>query len=212
MASLFKRFKKTLPASTSKGSTYYERENTIGNLDDLKKVLEGAPKIPSSKTDVEITFNNIPLNEITLAGLKKKFGAPAYVHKNELIDGHAVLFYRESVNYYKFLIQYHFINNKFFFASNKISSMGVLNDDDINKILSRISNKYLNKEFKDKQGRQMKVTDPNGSIIYTFDDVYFHLLYLVNNETTRNLIEKYADHTTQHFKPSGFKESLDQFI
>ena len=103
MTSLFKRFKKNLPISTSKGSVYYRRENIIGNYDDLKKVLEAAPRIPEVKTDVEITFN-------------------------------------------------------------------------------------------------------------TIDDVYFHLYYLAGNETTQQLIEQYAGHVPEQEGPTGFKESLDQYI
>ena len=212
MTSLFKRFKKNLPISTSKGSAYYRRENVIGNYDDLKKVLEAAPKIPEVKTDVEITFNTIPLNDITIADLKKKFDNPSFVLKNENIDGHMVLFYKDSVAYYKFLIQYHFINNKFFFAGNKISSMGVLNDEDKQKIIGRISKKYLHEDFDNSEGWKIKVIDPNGSIIHTLDDVYFHLYYLAGNETTKGLIKQYAGHVPEQEGPTGFKESLDQYI
>lgn len=212
MSSLFKRFKKNLPISTSKGSVYYRRENIISNYNDLTNVLEADPNIPEAKTDEEISFNTIPLIDITIADLKKKFDNPSYVYNNENIDGHMVLFYKDSVAYYKFLIQYHFINNKFFFAGNKISSMGVLNDDDKQKIIGRVSKKYLKKDFDNTEGWKIKVIDPNGSIIHTLDDVYFHLYYLAGNETTKELIEQYADHTPVQDKPTGFKESLDQYI
>ena len=212
MASLFKRFKKNLPLSTSKGSAYYKRENIISNYDDLKKVLEAAPGIPEAKTAVEISFNTIPLNDISIADLKKRFDNPSFIYNNENIEGHTVLFYKDSVAYYKFLIQYHFINNKFFFAGNKISSMGVLNDEDKQKIIGRISKKYLKKDFQNTEGWKIKVIDPNGSIIHTIDDVYFHLYYLAGNKTTQELIEQYAEHITEQDSPTGFKESLDQYI
>ena len=106
MASFFKRFKKNIPASTtSKGSTYYRRESIISNYGDLKSVLEAAPDIPASNTTEEITFNSLPLKSINFSEVKKKFGNPAYIHDNEHIEGHKVLFYKDSVAYYKFLIR-----------------------------------------------------------------------------------------------------------
>lgn len=212
MASWFKKFKKSVPITTSSGSTYYKRENNIQNVTDLKEILSGAPKIPELKTDVGITLNNISLSGITVSAIKKKFGTPSYILKNEEIDSHVVYFYKESVAYYKFMIQYHFINNKFFFAGNKISSMGVLNDEDKVKVISRISKKYLGKEYDPSKGWLMKVKDPDGNIIYTIDDVYFHLYYLANNKTTEELIKHYGDVKPQRIKPAGFNESLDQYI
>ena len=90
--------------------------------------------------------------------------------------------------------------------------MGVFNDDDKQKIIGRISKKYLNEDFQHKGDLKMKVVDPNGSTIHTVDDVYFHLFYLAGNNTTSELIEQYADIKPQQSKPSGFKESLDQYI
>ena len=212
MASLFRKFKKKLPVSTSKNSTYYKRENAIGNSTDLMRILSGAPEAGEYATSKTITFNTLPLKEITLAGLKKQFGNPSFIYENDMIDGHKVLFYKDSVAYYKFLVQYHFINGKFFFAANKISSMGVLSDEDKIKIIQRITKKYLDREYAPEFGWHVKVKDPDGSIIYTIDDVYFHIYYLAGNEATLELLKKYEDQIPQEKKPSGFKESLDQYI
>ena len=90
--------------------------------------------------------------------------------------------------------------------------MGVLNDEDKQKIIGRISKKYLHEDFDNSEGWKIKVIDPNGSIIHTLDDVYFHLYYLAGNETTKGLIKQYAGHVPEQEGPTGFKESLDQYI
>ncbi|MEJ2596171.1 MAG: hypothetical protein P8100_13850, partial [bacterium] len=202
-----------IPVPTSKNSAYYKRENNIGNTEDLIRILHAAPELKAFKTEKAITFNNIPLMEISFQKLKENFGNPAYVFNNEQLEGHTVIFYRDSVSYYKFLIQYHFINNAFFFAANKISTTGILADSDKKKIIERISKKYLGKGFDEKQGWLIKVTDPLGNHIHTLDDVYFHLYYLAENETTRKLREHHLGEVPEvNEKPSGFKESLDQYI
>ena len=213
MTSLFKRFKKNLPSPTTKNSTYYKRENTIGNMDDLVRILFGGSDIVTFKTDKMITFNNIPLPEISFASLKAKFGNPAYVLKNEQVENHTVLFYRDSVSFYKFLIQYHFMGDEFFFATNKISTSGVLADSDKKKIIGRICKKYLDRDCGEGEGWLIRVIDPDGNSIHTLDDVYFHLYYLADNKTTRSLRKKVTgDTVVTKDRPSGFKESLDQYI
>ncbi len=213
MASLFKRFKKNLPAVSTKNSAYYNRENVILNASDLTKVLKGAPDIKGFKTDKELTFNNIPLLDISPEILRSNFDTPSHVmDRSNYIPGHKVVFYKDSVAHYKFLIQYHFFNEKFFFASNKISSMTVLSDNDKMKIVNRISMKYLAEKDKKEAGLVMKVTDPNGSIIYTVDDVYFYMHYLPANEVNETLMKKYADIADQNLKPLGFNESLEKYI
>ena len=144
MASLFRKFKKKLPAVSNKNSAYYNRENTIETLQDLNKILKGAPEIKGIKTDKEITFNNISVLDITPTILRNTFDNPTHViDRSDYIPGHKVVFYKENVLHYKFLIQYHFINEKFFFASNKISSITMLSNNDKMKILNRIAKKYL---------------------------------------------------------------------
>jgi hypothetical protein len=212
MSSLFKRFKKKLPVSGSKNVAYYKRENIIGNLQDMKRILSSAAEPENPNTEKEITINNIPLMEISVQKLKNKFGNPSHVLKNDNVEGHTVLFYKDSVSYYRFLIQYHFINNKFFFAGNKISSMAVLSDSDKQKITNRISEKYLGKAFSMSKGWKVLVVDPNHSTIRTLDDVYFYLYYLAGNDTTRELAAKYADLKPQESERSAFKDSLDQYI
>lgn len=213
MSSLFKRFKKSLPVATSSNTSYYKRENLIQNINDLKHLLAGAPEIPEVRTDKEITLNNVSLLKFTPQLLKSKFGNPASIlDLSDIIPGHKVFFYKNSVDYYKFLIQYHFIKNDFFFASNKISSMTALSDKDKERIMNRIQNKYLDNNGIKNGDLIVKVVDDNGSIIYTIDDVYFHLHYIPGNITKQNLLAKYAEIPENQAKPGGFKESLEQYI
>ena len=213
--SLFsRRIKKKLAASSSKNATYYKRENIIANIEDLQRVLNPLPKITIQHTKTLITFNTFPLTLITFGAIKKEAGNPTFVLNNsEYIDKHEVIFYKDGVDYYKFLIQYHFINDRFFFASNKISSMGILSSDDKNKIVEQINAKYLgalsNDSIKD---LIVKVADDNNSIITTSDDVYFHVNYLAGNDTTQQLIRKYTGQIVEDSRPSGFTETLDKYI
>jgi hypothetical protein len=213
MPSLFKRFKKKIPVSTGKSSPYYERANLILSPEDLKRILMGAPDIKGYKTSKGLTFNNIPLLDITPSVLKKKFDNPAHVLKrSSIIPGHKVIFYKDSVALYKFLIQYHFFNDRFFFASNRISSMAVLTEKEKARIIKRISDKYLEGIDAGNIDPILKVTDPNGSIIYTIDDVYFHLNYLPGNDTRKELLDKYNDFKELSERPRGLSESLEKYI
>ena len=213
MASIFRKFKKKLPKVTSKSSAYYERENSLPDLADLKKALEGASDLKGLVSKTEFTFNALPLAKITSQLIKSKYGSPNYTLSNsESIDGHKVMFYKQSVQYYKFLIQYHFIDNQFFFASNKISSLAVLSDEDKQKVVNRLSKKYLDLNYSDIKSLSVKLIDPNNSIIYTRDDVYFHINYLAGNDKTNQLIKEYADYIVQENKTPGFNESLEQLI
>jgi hypothetical protein len=213
MASLFKRFKKKLPVATTKNTAYYNRENLIQTVSDLHRILMGAPDIKGFKTEKELTFNNTPLLEITPRVLKTSFDTPSNVlDHSSVIPGHKVIFYKDSVAHYKFLIQYHFIDEQFFFASNKISSMTILSESDKEKITGRISRKYIDGKKQDDKISVLKVTDPNGSIVYTVDDVYFYLHYLPENDVKKMLLGQYAEASSQTVKPMGFNDSLEKYI
>jgi hypothetical protein len=213
MASLFKRFRKKLPAVSTRNSAYYSRESLIQTVPDLQRILMGGAGIKGFKTEKALTFNNIPLLEITPRVLKSSFDTPSHVLDNSsTIAGHKIVYYKDSIAHYKFLIQYHFVDEMFFFASNKISSMTILSDNDKIKITDRITRKYIGEKKTDDARLVLKVTDPNGSIIYTVDDVYFYLHYLPENETKKMLIGKYAEASEHIVKPKGFNDTLEQYI
>lgn len=213
--SLFSRSnKKKVASSSSKNATYYKRENLIEDVEDLKKILNPLPKHKVQKSKREISFNTFPLRTLTYNTIQKDAGNPVFVLKNsDNIDKHEVVFYKDGVDYYKFLIQYHFINDQFFFASNKISSMGILSPSDKTKIVGQINLKYLGLSADEaSQDLVIKVADENNSIITTIDDVYFHVNYLAGNETTNKLIQKYSGQTIEKNQTSGFSETLDKYI
>lgn len=214
MASLIKSLGKIFTVAPSKNASYFKQQNVLESTPELQRVLKVSPSIPEQKTSTEISFNGMPLLEITTSKIKNKFGIPSYVHDNsDKIEGHEVYFYLDSIDNYKFLVQYHFVNNNIFFVSNKVSSTGKkLSDRDKNKIVSRISQKYLNEAPKDTKRWLIKVSDPNSSFIYTVDEVYYQLYYLAGNDTTKHLIDKYIHNYQPEVKPEGFNESIDSYI
>lgn len=214
MASLIKSLGRIFTVAPSKNASYFKQQNVLENTLELQRVLKAAPSLPDLKTTTEITFNTIPLVDITSSKIKNKFGIPSYVQDNSNnIEGHEVYFYLDSIDNYKFLVQYHFFNNNIFFVSNKISSTGKkLSDRDKSKIVGRISQKYLNDKPKDTKRWLIKVSDPNNSIIYTVDEVYYQLYYLAGNDTTKHLIDKYINNYQPEAKPEGFNESIDSYI
>lgn len=213
MKSFFKRFKKKMPVMSGKSSGYYVRENVFEEIRDLKNTLKEGLKPPFLETDKEITFHGVPLKETSQKVIRKKFGNPNYILDNsKTIDGHKVYFYKDSVNVYKFLIQYHFIDDEFFFASNKVSSIRILSEEDKAKVIGRIKTKYFGDDAKEIKGLLVKVKDPVNNILFTRDDVYYRLNYLVLNSTTKQLIEKYIDYEVPVVKPPGLNDSLNEYI
>lgn len=202
-----------MPLVSGKGSGYYIRENMFEEIRDLKRVLTNGLKPPFNETEKEITFHGLPLKEHSQRMIRKKFGNPIYILDNsKSIDGHKVYFYKDSVNVYKFLIQYHFINDEFFFACNKVSSIRILSEDDKAKVIGRIKTKYFGEDANEIEGLMVKVKDPNNNILFTRDDVYYYLNYLVFNKTTKQLLEKYSNYEPAVSKPPGLNDSLDEYI
>jgi len=214
MASIIKSLGRIFSVAPSKNASYFKQQNVLENTAELQRVLKAAPSVPEQKTSTEISFNTIPLLEITSSKIKNRFGIPSHVHDNSNnIEGHEVYFYLDSIDNYKFLVQYHFYNNNIFFISNKVSSTGKkLSDRDKNKIVSRISQKYLNEKPKDTKRWLIKVSDPNNSIVFTVDEVYYQLYYLAGNDTTKYLTDKYVHNYKPEVKPEGFNESIDSYI
>ena len=213
MSIFSKHFKKNI-TGTSKKSAYFIRENRIQSLTDIKKILNPLPDIEEINTNTGISFNGMELSKIAITLLKKEIGDPSYVLDNsDRIDKHKILFYKDSADYYKFLIQYHFINDQFFFASNKISSLGILSPGDKNKIIGQIRFKYLGIPPEEHiKTLIIKIGDRLNNVITTVDDVYFHINYLAENTTTQQLAKKHVGRMEPAKNHSGFKETLDKYI
>ena len=106
-----------------------------------------------------------------------------------------------------------FINDQFFFASNKISSLGILSPGDKNKIIGQIRFKYLGIPPEEHiKTLIIKIGDRLNNVITTVDDVYFHINYLAGNTTTQQLAKKHIGRTEPTKNHSGFKETLDTYI
>ncbi|NOX85573.1 MAG: hypothetical protein GXO86_06375 [Chlorobi bacterium] len=211
----FRRLKRKLRfSSKSHGSRYYFQQNVIKDMADLKLTLNPLPKTKVVESDKSFLFNEIPLREITYKTLKAKRGSPAYILWNdEQIPKHRVYFYREHFGSYKFLMQYHFIEKRFVFACNRISSHNGLTNSDKEEIIRQLLTKYTGLEIKkSKSNFEVKLIDKEGNIIFTYDSVYFLVNYLPNNENTRHLIKEFGLETEIRESLSNHRENLKDLI
>ena len=123
---LFNLFsKKKKKTGTTTHSAYYLRENMIHNADDLLSAIQ--PKFDdryqSWKSEKNLSFNAMSFESIDEDLIQKQLGDAIFIHDNSAaVDGHKVIFYRDEVDYFRFLIQFHFVDNKFFFISYHDSS------------------------------------------------------------------------------------------
>jgi len=212
--SLFRKLRKKARFGKSHGSRYYYQENVVKDQAELMLILKPLPKTKITKANKTFSINGMPLGEITHKILKAKSGIPSYIlWNNEYIPKHKVYYYREHIGLYKFLMQYHFIDNRFFFASNRISSHNRLTQNDKSEIVGQLIKKYTGKEKPVmKENFEIKLTDEEGNIIFTNDTVYYYINYLPNNETTRNLIKKLGIDTDDREKLTMLREDINELI
>jgi len=211
----FRRLKRKLSfSSKSHGSRYYFQQNVIKDKADLKLILNPLPKTEVFKSDKSFLFNEIPLGEITYKTLRSKLGSPSYILWNdEQIPKHRIYFYREHFGSYKFMMQYHFIEKRFVFACNRISSHNGLTTNDKVEIIRQLLIKYTdleNSELKD--DFEVKLMDKDGNIIFTYDSVYFFVNYLPNNENTQHLIKEFGLETDIRESLSNHVDGLKDLI
>ena len=212
MFSFFKS-KKNNPITTK--STYYIRESIIHNIDDLIKVL--LPPIEGNsiegKTTEEIKFKNIPLLNLSQKQIISEMDEPIFIFDNsDVIPGHKVMFYKEDVEFYRFLVQFHFINDEFFFVSNKVSSSGMLSEKEKCKIIDQLKHKYLSKSEVENNNFLLRLTDNNGSILTTQDEVYFYVNYLSGNSIKNKLINLYSDSPKTGTTETNFEDTIDKYF
>jgi len=211
----FRNLKKKLSfSSKNHSSKYYFQQNVIKDKADLKLTLNPLPKTEVYKSAGSFLFNEIPLKEITHKTLKAKLGTPAYVLWNDdQIPKHRIYFYRERFGSYKFLMQYHFIEKRFVFACNRISSHNGLSKNDREEIVRQLLLKYTDLEIKEpKDDFEVKMIDKEGNIIFTYDSVYFYVNYLPNNENTQHLIKEFGLDSNVKESLSNHRESLKDLI
>lgn len=212
---MFSFFKSGKNKPSTIKSTYYIREGLVHNISDLIKLLLPAKEANTleENTTIEIKFKNLSLTDLTEREIISEMGQPIYIHDNsEALQGHKVLFYKEDVEFYRFLVQFHFMNDKFFFVSNKVTSSGMLSETEKGKIVNQICNKYLNKTA-DKQHKFLfRLTDKNGSLLNTIDDVYFYVNYLSGGSIKAKLINRFSDSSNIERKEPGFEDTIDKYF
>lgn len=206
MLSFFKSSKKK---PQQKGRAFYERENLIQTIDELNDILAISDNENLDVTNNKILFHGKELDEIKLADLEDLLGETSFVfNPDNSIEGHEVYYFRLKSEHLKFLIQVHFIDDEFFLAGTKIYSDTLLSKNDKQRVVQQIVDKYGQKgngitEFMFKGSE--------GNILWTNDDVFFHINYLKCEGMCEKLKKKYYGISKP--KPGQeIKDTLDSLI
>lgn len=203
----FKSNKKKTP---KKGQSFYHRENLIQTIEELNNVLNHLGSSKTTKTISEIIFKGYNLDSIFEKDLENNFGEESFLLEPDSgITGHKIYYYRISSEHFRFLIQLHFIDDKFFFAGNKVYAETLLSDYDKQKVIKQITSKY----YPDASSEliEFNIEDPKGNILFTHDDIYYYIKYIPNNSINKALKKQYAGFA----KPEvglEIKETLDDLI
>lgn len=212
MLSFFKSNKYS-PATVN--STYYIRECLIHNMTDLNLILQAdlTEFTLIAKTEIDLEIKKLPLiglnEKILLASLKQ----PIYIFDNsESLKGHKVFFYKEDVGFYRFILQFHFMDGEFFFASNRVSSSGMLPEAEKNKIIHQILSRYSVKTEEEYNDFHLMITDESDSVLTTIDEVYFNVNYLCGGETKNNMINRFSGQKDQKNQKSDFDSNVDKYF
>ena len=213
MLSFFKS-QKNNPQNALKAA-YYIREGLIHNIIDLNKLLvpEKVNGTLVANTKSEIKFKNFSLIGLTEKQIIAQMKQPIFIHDNkDILEGHKILFYKLDVDHYSFLVQFHFIDNLFFFVSNKVMSSGILSNKEKNKIVNQLENKYLGKATLDHKTFLLNLTDKNGSMLNIIDDVNFYVNYLCGCPTTNKLRQRYYESVKPETKDLNFEDTIDKLF
>jgi len=210
---LFRKFRRKIKVRKNHSSKYYHQQNLIKDKADLIVTLNPLPSTEVYNSDKSFMFNNILLNNLDLKTMKDKLGSPAYVLWNdEMIPKHKIFYYRDHIGNYKFLMQVHFINKNFVFASNRISSRDRLTERDKQEIVRQLLLKYTDRDADEpRDDFELKLIDKDGNTIFTNDTVYFYVNYLPNNDYTRQLIEELNIDTSDRDK-ERLREDIQSII
>lgn len=213
-AKLLKRLKKRISKIRNKNASYFIQENVVQGHGDLKAVLNPLPEVKPVEAEKTIAINEIPLNEISPKSLKEKFGYPSFILKNgHNIENHKVYFFRDRVGYYKIMLQFHFINNVFFFASTKISVPKGITIDKKRQIVKQALVKYTSAtERKQVKDVDIKIVDEHNNMLFVFDYVSFYLNYLVDNETKEELYQEFCVESEEEKESEEARIEIDKYI
>jgi len=201
MLSFFKSKKNKAP---KKGRTFYERENLIQTIEELKDCLDHIGSEKLTKSNANFLFQGKELDAITEKNLENDFGEESFLlHPDNNVTGHKVYYYRITSGHLRFLIQMHFIDDGFFFASTKVYSDSLLSTNDKQRVIKRIIDKYY--PAANENTFHFNIEDPNGNILFTKDDVYYYINYLANNSVTKNIKKQYSSYSA----PKTGQEIID---
>lgn len=213
MLSFFKS-QKNSPQNTLK-SAFYIREGLIHNISDLNKLLvpEQIDGTLVTNTESEINFKNFSLIGLTEKQIIAQMNQPIFINDNSVVlNGHKILFYKLDVDHYSFLVQFHFIDNQFFFVSNKVMSTGVLSNKEKSKVVNQLKNKYLLNTAMEHDNFLLNLTDKNGSMLNIIDDVNFYVNYLCECPTTNKLRKRYYESAKPETKDHNFEDTIDKYF
>jgi hypothetical protein len=206
---------KTTSAS-SRNKTYYLRENQLSTKKDFSNIFELSPEDKSfkGKINTEISVAGIPLSEITPERVIEELDSPSFVLDNsDEVPGHIVYYYRQTADLIKFLIQFHFINDKCIFVNNSISATGIsLTNEDKIKVLNKLFLLYKIKEKREENNFLIFLTDPFGNIIYTNDTVNLYINYVARPETLEFAKKYINENQTEEINKDEFDDALGKFL
>ena len=207
MRSIFRSGKKK---KSKKGIVFYERENLFQTVGDLIKTLDIIDDSNCLLAQNPIEFHGNKLDNINEKTISSDFGEKAFLLMPEtVVEGSKIYYFRLSSEHLKFLIQVHFLDGYFYFASTKVYGDSLLSERDKKKVIKRIVKKYIPES--DDYEFEFKIRDEQGNILFTKDDVFFHINYLPNNKITQKLREKHSDYKPP--KPGqNLKNTLDELI
>jgi len=207
MLSFLKSKKNKAP---KKGGSFYHRENLIQTIEELNSMLNQPNSSDITKSESNILFQGFELNSIVKKNLEDDFGEESFLLEPDSgIEGHEVYFYRIVSDYFRFLVQIHFVDDKFFFSATKAYAESLLSLVDKKKVIKQIASKYH--PTADDETINFNIKDPVGNMLFTHDDVYYHIKYLPNNQTNNDLKKQYSGF--KKADPSqDIKETLDRLI
>ena len=206
MISFFGKSKKN--TLTSNSSTYY-RENNIPVVEDLKTVLN---KKTNNTTNNKILYQGLALDKIYPKELEKHFGKETLLlDHTDKIRGHKVYFYRKNVENYKLIIQLHFIEDIFFYASTKVSSESQVTDKDKQKLCATMLSHYPDIPIST-ASFEYEFMDTQGNIISTRDHMYLFINYYPNTTAVDKLRKMIEDPDFKVTSVQANEEKLENFL
>ncbi|MDP2721264.1 MAG: hypothetical protein Q8O72_00790 [Bacteroidales bacterium] len=206
---MFSFFRKQIKKPVTKNASFYERENPIQSLDDLKNVFN---KKATLQTQYKITYQGLGLNEIQSKKLSKQVGEVSYISNHEeKIPGHTIYYYKKHVEKFSLLLQFHFLNDVFFFATTKVSAESLISDKEKQKVLDQLLRHYPDIEIP-KNKFTYEFSDPKGNVVSTREHIYIYIDYYANNPEVEK-VKAQAKTTIFLEKPlAPHEERLENFI